>query len=256
MGFKHHTSRRMWAQTQLTKVKRGTHASKAVSLSKPSFSLKAAELALHENLMACVIFACGNPVLVENDITSLEGEIVFIQPGVQHRVVVREGGAKVIYLDGVQLPQANVAFQKIDARWSHVPKGFEDGNHKLTSDLRHEIEEKRPAPDPKVMEIVARLYSAPFERMSQNELSERLGLERTLALRHFKATTGQTFRKFKIWAGIVAAARHAHQVEKIGLAGIDAGFSDAAHTARTALEVFGVTPTKGLGGLIKMQTLE
>ena len=211
---------------------------------------------MHENLMTCVIFAGRQPIRVANDYSSLEAEIICIQPGVQHRVIVPEGGAKIVYLDGVQLPQNNVVFKKIDVRWSHVPGCFDSGNHVMITDLRHEIEGKRPAPDPKVMEIVKRLYVAPFERMSQNELSEKLGLERTIALRHFKATTGQTFRKFKIWAGIVAAAQHAHQGEKIGIAGIDAGFSDAAHTARTALEVFGVTPTKGLGGLIKMQTLE
>jgi AraC-like DNA-binding protein len=220
------------------------------------FSLEETELAMHQNLMTCVIFGCDNPVIVANDSVSVEAKIICIQPGIQHRVVVRQGGAEVVYLDGVQLPQTIVPFKPIEERWRHVPRGFDTANSELITDLRHEIEEKRPAADPKIMEIVEQLYSAPFERMSQEELSEKLVLERTMALRHFKAATGQTFRKFKIWAGIVAAARHAHQGEKIGLAGIDAGFSDAAHTARIAKEVFGVTPTKGLGGLIKMQTLE
>jgi AraC-like DNA-binding protein len=171
-------------------------------------------------------------------------------------VVVNEGGAEIVYLDGVQLPQTKVALKEIDPRWGHVPNGFREGRREVVTDFRHEVGERRPAPDPKIMEIVEQLYIAPFERMSQTELSQRLGLERTMALRHFRATTGQTFRKFKIWAGIVAAARCAHQGEKIGLAGIDAGFADAAHTARTAMDVFGMTPTKGLGGLINMQTLE
>ncbi|MEP4195746.1 MAG: hypothetical protein ABJL99_08945 [Aliishimia sp.] len=220
------------------------------------FSLDATELAMHKNLMTCVIFARDRPVLVANDFASLEAEIICIQPGIQHRVVVPKGGAEIVYLDGVQLRQSNLAFKRIDAQWRHVPRSFEDGNHKLITDLRHHLADKRPAPDPKAMEIVEQLYTAPFERMSQTELSEKLGLERTMALRHFKTTTGQTFRKFKIWAGIVAVARHAHQGEKIGIAGIDAGFADAAHTARTAMEVFGMTPTKGLSGLTKMQTLE
>ncbi len=220
------------------------------------FSLGAVELAMHKNLMPCVIFARKHPVRVANDNTSLDAEIICIQPGVQHTVVVREGGADIVYLDGVQIAQTQGPFRKFDMHWRDVPRCFEDGNSDLMADFRHEIAKMRPAPDPKVMEIVERLYTAPFERMSQTELSEKLGLERTTALRHFKATTGQTFRKFKIWAGIVAAARGAYQGEKIGLAGIDAGFSDAAHAARTAMEVFGVTPTNGLGGLSKMQTLE
>lgn len=219
------------------------------------FSVAETELILHQNLMTCVIFACENPVLVTTDSVSLEAGIICIQPGILHRVVVGGGGANIVYLDGVQLHQARVPFKRIDARWHDVPKGFEDGSQKRITDFRNEIDQKRPAPDPNVMEIVERIYENPFERMSQDELADTLELERTMALRHFKAATGQTFRKFKIWAGIVSAARAAHQGQNIGLAGIDAGFSDAAHTARIAMEVFGVTPTKGLGGLINMRTL-
>ena len=220
------------------------------------FSMNPAELALHKNLMTCVIFGRENSVLVSNGATSLEADIICIQPGVQHRVVVREGGAEILYLDGVQLRRANAPFIQLDAKWGHVPQAFKDVNRDKITEFRREIEENRPSPDPIVMEVVHQLYTVPFERMTQGELSERLGLERTSALRHFKATTGQTFRKFKIWAGIVAAARDAQQGEKIGLAGIDAGFSDAAHMARKAKEVFGMTPTQGLGGLVNMRTLD
>lgn len=68
-------------------------------------------------------------------------------------------------------------------------------------------------------------------------------------MRHFKATTGQTFRKFKIWAAMMCAVDAAHNGEKIGLAGIQAGLSDAAHLTRTAATLFGITPTQGLSGL-------
>lgn len=182
--------------------------------------------------------------------------MIIIKPDVPHRVMVRQGGAEIIYFDGVHLPQRAAAFTGLDASWRGFPCAFEREDHAAVSGLRLFLGGSRPTPDPQVMRSVAQLYAAPFARMGQAELARALGLERTQALRHFKATTGQTFRKFKIWAALVAAARSAHQGERIGIAGVDAGFSDATHTARMAMTTFGLTPTAGLGHLTQMQTLE
>ena len=220
------------------------------------FSFDAGALALHKNLMPCVIFGCQEPVRVANDMAELDAQIVCIKPGVAHSVVVRSGGAEIIYLDGVQLSMQTADFEPLGAEWRMFPTVFETSDHLTMTRFRTMLEGRRPPPDRKVMGIVRDIYASPMVRMSQIELAERLGLERTQALRHFKSTTGQTFRKFKIWAAILATARSAHQGERIGIAGVDAGFSDAAHTARTAMTTFGLTPTKGLSGLTRMQTLD
>ena len=220
------------------------------------FSFDAGALALHKNLMPCVIVGRQNQVLVANEMTALDANIVCIKPNVPHRVVVRSGGADIIYLDGVHLPVEAADFERLDAEWEILPTVFEKSDHATLTRFRMMLDGTRHPPDPKVMDIVRHLYATPMVRMSQTDLAHHLGLERTQSLRHFKSTTGQTFRRFKIWTAIIATARSAYLGEKIGTAGIDAGFSDAAHTARTAMTTFGLTPTKGLTGLTKMQTLD
>lgn len=219
------------------------------------FSFNEGALAPHENLMTCVIVGLGNPVVVSNDDHGVDAEIVCIKPGVPHRVLVREGGAEIIYLDGVQLADGRPEFEALLPEWRALPRTFETADHARITAFRHLLHKDKQPPDQSVMQVVAHLYDEPFMRMSQLDLAQRLSLERTQALRHFKATTGQTFRKFKIWAAIVAAARIAHDGEQIGLAGIEAGFADAAHLARTAGTVFGITPTRGLSGLTRVLTL-
>lgn len=212
-------------------------------------------LSLHKNLMTCVIVGKQHPVIVSNDDEWAEAEIICIRPGIPHRVLVKEGGADIIYLDGVCLPPNANAFQPQPSDWRALPAAFENADPIKVNSFREILQPNLSPPDQSIMQIVHRLYDDPFTRLSQIELAQHLTLERTQALRHFKATTGQTFRKFKIWAAIVAATRIAVSGTQIGHAGVEAGFSDAAHLARTAATVFGITPTKGLSGLKGMQTL-
>ncbi len=219
------------------------------------FSVDAHELALHQNLMACVIIGRQQPVTVSDDRDWLTAQFTSIKPGVPHRVIVPDGGAEIIYLDGVQMSAARSAFAPLTPEWRALPDAFQTQDHAALSAFRDLLNAGLSPPDPDIMKIVHKLYADPFTRMSQSDLANALGLERTQALRHFKATTGQTFRRFKIWAAIVAATRSAHQGAQISLAGIETGFADAAHLARTASTVFGVTPTAGLSGLTGIVTL-
>lgn len=219
------------------------------------FSFAAGELALHQNLMTCIIVGRHWPVTVSNDHDWLTAQIVSIKPGVPHRVTVPDGGAEIVYLDGVQMSAARSAFGPLTPEWRALPDAFETEDYAALSAFRGLLNADHSPPDPDLMAIVHELYAEPLTRMSQSDLANALGLERTQALRHFKATTGQTFRRFKIWAAIVAATHSAHKGEQIGMAGIETGFADAAHLARTASTVFGVTPTAGLSGLTGIVTL-
>lgn len=219
------------------------------------FSVDAHELSLHQNLMTCVIVGRQRPVIVSDDYDWISAQFVSVKPGVPHRVTVPDGGAEIIYLDGVQMAAGRSAFTKLPPEWRALPDAFDAQDHAALSTFRDLLNADNSPPDPDIMKIVHELYADPFTRMSQSDLADALGLERTQALRHFKATTGQTFRRFKIWAAIVAATRSAHQGAQIGLAGIETGFADSAHLARTASSVFGVTPTAGLSGLAGIVTL-
>jgi AraC-like DNA-binding protein len=219
------------------------------------FSFESAELEMHENLMPCVIFGRSQSVKITDGVDTTEAEIICIKPNTPHRVSIGQSGAEIVYFDGVSLPEKWPAFSEIDNSWASVPDAVKENDITAIDKFRRALEGVRPHPDPAVLEIVERLYTSTMDRLSQDELSNELGLERTQALRHFKANTGQTFRKFKKWASSVSTVHDVYNGKKIGAAGIDAGFSDAAHVARTARAVFGVTPTSGMESLTRIRSV-
>lgn len=214
------------------------------------FTFSAAELELHENLMPCVIFGKIGPVEIGNEHYQACADIVGIKPNVPHRVSIPEGGAEIVYFDGLVFPDCYRPFFEVDGQWAALPAEIKNGDLDALNRFRGHIAKKSPPPDPAILAIAASLYTSSINRLSQSELSDRLGLERTQALRHFKANTGQTFRKFKIWASSVSAVHDVFGGKNIGTAGLDSGFSDAAHVARTARTIFGLTPTAGIEHLI------
>src|SRR6185369_11332073 len=96
--------------------------------------------------------------------------------------------------------------------------------------------------------VIETIIAEPMLRMSQLELAQRLKMERTSALRAFKAATGLTFRRFKQWSALKHAARQIAAGELARTAAMDAGFADAAHLTRTFRASFGFTPSQAIAG--------
>jgi AraC-like DNA-binding protein len=219
------------------------------------FSLSATELAMHENLMTCVIFGTENVVRVSNGTTDVTAEIICIKPNVFHRVFIPDGGADVLYLDAVKLHHNFANFEALSRDWSNIPEDFKNGDHNAIAAFRDFLDTEKVAPTRHIFDVIEELYSTPLNRMTQDELALNLGLERTQALKYFKSVTGQTFRRFKKWAASVTVTSFVFDGQVIGQAGMDAGFSDAAHTSRTVKELFGLTPTDGVKSLRGIATL-
>ena len=219
------------------------------------FSLSKVALAMHENLITCVIFGKGKNVRVVGEKQEISGSIVCIKPDVMHGVFVPAEGAEVLYLDGVKLPKEQSDFILLDNQWADIPNAFFSQDHARINSLREALDASVKPSDPRVLAVIEQLFENPLERMSQEQLSEFMELERTQALKVFKRETGQTFRRFKKWAASVTLTSLVfNDGEIISHAGLDAGFSDAAHTTRTAREVFGLTPTEGASSLRGIST--
>lgn len=219
------------------------------------FSVGPVTFEAHKNLMPCVLFARTGRVRVYGGGYDISARIIRCKTGRTHTVVVDEGGAEILYLDGLQSEGALADFSELDPRFSGIPDAVKSRNHSAIDRFRRDLAPNTPEPDIEVLKIVEMLYSAPMERLTQTQLSNHLGLERTQALKHFKVNTGQTFRKFKMWTASVATVHGIMNGQKIGSAGIDSGFSDAAHVARTARDIFGITPTNGTGALSSFLTV-
>jgi AraC-like DNA-binding protein len=96
--------------------------------------------------------------------------------------------------------------------------------------------------------VIETIIAEPMLRLSQLELAHRLKMERTSALRMFKAATGLTFRRFKQWSALQHAARQIAAGELVRTAAMDAGFADTAHLTRTFRASFGLTPSEAIAG--------
>jgi AraC-like DNA-binding protein len=205
------------------------------------FPFVAGTLTRHRNPVTCILASLDGPLTVRAGAERIEGDMLLIRPGVEHEVDIG-GRARVLYFDGLDYP--------LDARLARrVPRNSVsraidalagDASAQAELRLRFGASERCPA---EVARVVVEIASDPMMRMDQAELSHRLRRSRAHALRMFKAATGMTFRGFKQWTALCAAARQIADGQLVRTAAMDAGFADTAHLTRTFRASFGTTPT-------------
>jgi AraC-like DNA-binding protein len=123
------------------------------------------------------------------------------------------------------------------------------GTEDALNELRARLMVRLAAPPEPMTAVVRAIYADPMQRMHQGELAHRLHLERTQALRCFKAMTGQSFRQFKSWSALQFAAQQMAGGALVRTAALDAGFADTAHLSRVFSRYFGLTPSAAIAGL-------
>ena len=229
----------------------GDTAFSTTAFSTSVFSVDVAGVGCHPNPVTCVVRGRRGPLSVVGEgeqAQSVTGDIVMIRPGVEHHIVCGEGGFTVMYLDGAW-PGPHPLAERIEGRLGELVLA----GMKLDSDAQRELRERldhgQGRLPRKISAVLAKLAEEPMARMSQAELAERLGLERTQALRLFKDATGTTFRQFKRWTGLQHAARLIVAGALVRTAAMDAGFADTAHLTRTFKQCFGLTPSQAIAGL-------
>ncbi|TAJ36350.1 MAG: AraC family transcriptional regulator [Reyranella sp.] len=212
------------------------------------FSAGIDRVALHSNPVTCVISGIRGAVSVIGGGERITGDVVLIRPGIEHRVVC-EGGINAMYLDGLSWPEGATLAERLQGRFGNLAFDALFQGNGAQEELRRRLAHGLPVFPQQLASVIEELTSDPMSRMSQQELADRLKMERTRALRLFKAGTGQTFRRFKQWAGLRRAARQIASGELVRTAAMDGGFADTAHLTRTFRNSFGVTPSEAIAGL-------
>jgi AraC-like DNA-binding protein len=219
------------------------------------FPIDVSRLAPHANEVTCILAGRRGAVLVESGGRRITGDVLLVQAGIAHAVRCAEGGARVLFLDGLAWSAGNGLADRLDGTMVSLAMAVIAGNHDDQGELRARIAHGAPPPlgaySGAMHAVLRDLVADPMERMTQTELARRLGMERTRALRAFKECTGQTFRAFKRWTGLQVAARKMVQGESVGTAALDAGFADTAHLSRTFRHLFGLTPSEAVAGLAR-----
>jgi AraC-like DNA-binding protein len=212
------------------------------------FSVAVERVAPHCNPASCVIAGRRGSVSVISASGSVTGDVVFIRPGVEHAVLCADGGINVIYLDGLQWSGTFACAQRLQGRLADIAVHALLQEADAQTELRHRLMSgATPIPQPLGV-VIQTIMAEPMLRLSQLELAHRLKMERTSALRMFKAATGLTFRRFKQWSALQHAARQIAAGELVRTAAMDAGFADTAHLSRTFSASFGLTPSQAIAG--------
>lgn len=213
------------------------------------FPVDVRHLAAHANAVTCVLAGRRGPVTIVSAGECISGDILLIRSGIEHTVTCAAGGADVLFLDGQALSEGPSFAQVLEGVLAKIASDAVDRDLQAQQELRTRIAHGSSACPPAIAEIVCDIATDPMERMTQVELGKRLNMERTRALRYFKATTGQTFRGYKQWAGLQFAARGMMRGDTVRAAAMDAGFSDTAHLSRTFRQIFGLTPSVAIAAL-------
>lgn len=214
------------------------------------FSIGNRSLATHANPVTLVLAGRTGPLRLQHGGPCIEGDILIVRPGMAHSVVLSDQGADVLYLNGLDFPFNAPLAEKLTGALAHLAGAAAGGNQDAVRELRARLSFRAEPTENRVSDVVTAIYAEPMRRMSQHELSRRLGLERTQALRCFKAATGQTFRAFKSWSALQHAADLMKNGELVRTAAMDAGFADTAHLSRIFRQNFGLSPSAALAELV------
>jgi AraC-like DNA-binding protein len=99
-------------------------------------------------------------------------------------------------------------------------------------------------PDPRVGAALDALHADPSARLSLDALAVQAGLSASRFRRLFRAATGVTLRRYRLWIAMGAATRAIAAGESLTAAALDAGFSSSAHFSAAFREMFGLEPSR------------
>ncbi|WP_332819322.1 helix-turn-helix domain-containing protein [Sphingopyxis sp.] len=213
------------------------------------FPVGSRKLAAHANPVTAVLVGRSGPVRLEREGQRVEGDILLVRPGIVHAVAFAERGADVLYLNGLGFPFDTLLGRGLTGAPAYLALDAMRGDESAMAELRDRLTPAACAPPPAVAAAVQAIHADPMWRMPQSELASRLGMERTQALRAFKAATGQSFRAFKLWSALQYATQQMAEGALVRTAAMDAGFADTAHLSRVFHRHFGLTPSAAIAGL-------
>ena len=206
-------------------------------------------LGAHPNVVMAVLAGRAGPITVEHADVSVTGDVLLVRPGIVHSVRLAERGADVVYLNGLTFPFEAPLAIALKGHLERLARRSIGGDCCATEELREGLAFATDPLPAKVAEIVRAMQADPMRRVSQDELVRCLDMERTRALRCFKAATGLTFRRFKLWSALQHAAVRMAERELVRTAAMDAGFADTAHLSRVFSSMFGLSPSVAIAGL-------
>lgn len=213
---------------------------------------RALGLAPHSTSVHCLVLGVDAPLTVRADgVGELTARSVLVPPRLIHQVVAE--------------PDTRILFCYNDVNRSRVAGVLERMSEQNgLFGVRHRAEERLVqlcgAADPDGAEILRTAFGSPdgaldariartVDRLLRDptrgaeELAETEALSRSHFLRLFGSETGTSFRRYRLWARMLCAARAIADGADLTRAAVDAGFSSPSHFSDSFLRMFGLTAT-------------
>lgn len=182
--------------------------------------------------------APGDPASPWRGVRSL-----LIQPDTLHHLRADAGRMAFLYVDPLSRDLPRLA--QVEAPIALI-RDLADGAADWAS-ARPALSALLGAPadaDPRVRAALDALRADPAARLPLGALAKATGLSPSRFRRLFRAATGVTVRRCRLWIAMGAATRAIARGENLTAAALDAGFSSSAHFSAAFREMFGMEPSR------------
>lgn len=215
------------------------------------------DLGVHSGSVACLAVGVDAPIVVHvpgsADITVRS---VLVPPRLPHRLIAQGERMVFCYLDPASAYAGTCRTEMLQGDVLAHTHRAETELIRLASRL----DERRPADgalwvdraaptpaptktDDRIHTATRRLLNSPETPLPARILADEAGLSVSRFLHLFKAQTGTSFRRYRIWARMLRAAALLEEGHDLTRIAADSGFSSPSHLSSTFHDTFGLTPS-------------
>jgi AraC-like DNA-binding protein len=229
----------------------------------PGFSLSA-----HRNSVAVLAVGLDGPLEVATDARDPgtgfhRSRTALIEPNQLHFMRICGAETAFLYVDALSRDLATLRrrCRRLEQTVSMDYDGEDDliallagmrrsleGWSSASPGLATALDFESPPADSRIASAVEVLLRSPALDADTSTLAARADLSASRLQHLFKATTGVTVRRFRLWARMRRAIGLACAGATITRAALEAGFSSPAHFSAAFREMFGMAPTQLLAG--------
>jgi AraC-like DNA-binding protein len=184
---------------------------------------------------------------------------LLIAPDALHHLRSDTGRMAFLYVDPLSRDLAELNAGAETGAVAAAIKALADGARDW-ADVRRELTLRLGVDDtkadPRIRSALDALHADPSARLALGDLARRAGLSGSRFRRLFRAATGVTVRRYRLWIAMGAATRAFARGESLTTAALDAGFSSSAHFSAAFREMFGLEPSRLARGRLSLDVAE
>lgn len=209
----------------------------------------------HSGSVWCLAVGVDRPLSVTAGSCRIEARSVLIPPRLVHHFDTHGGRLVSCYLDPssdrATACRDKFAHNTAEFALDHVEESVLAVLPRDDSSARRWLDRAAPPSprrmDPRITAAVSRMQADPAAAVSSAELAAEAGLSESRFLHLFRAETGTSLRRFRMWARLTRAAVALRNGRNLTDAATEAGFASSSHLADRFKTTFGLTASQLLG---------